>query len=926
MAEFLASAKDIFNTVWPFLQNYWLWLVLGIVGTVLFWKLAWFCFRLFYEFKDSKKRVFMQITMPREESKKDKEDATEKDFREKISIMDQLYRGLHEIRELNLANRFLVWIYERHTISFEVHAKHKEVSFFVSIHPYYAKILEKQVTSYYPSAGIDYVKPPNIRPEDAVKKNFVKAYYLYLKQLNWFPIKTFKTIENDPLNGITDVLSKLEDNERAVFQLMIRPRNSSWQKDARKYGTMLFKGGKKGGTGFMSRILRGVGWIFVAAIQGVDQADAGMPPPGANSGDSYVRMLQTDEEVAKRVGEKSNQVGFDTVIRIMASSDKGEVRCDEMLNGLLVAFNATKDSASNWFQSRRLILFDGINSPIMTMALEKRLFKFGEKTSILTPEELASVFHLPNTRYNYSPVIKWLSYKVLPMPADMSEEGILLGYNVYRGSKNEVRFMRMDRRRHHYIIGQTGTGKSAYISYLARQDIWNGDGVCVIDPHGDLIEDLLQYIPKERAKDVIVFNPADMERPMGLNLLEATTPEQQDMASSQATEIFIKIFGDEIFGPRIQHYFRNACLTLMEDPDEGATLIDVPRIFVDEEFMRYKVSKVKNPVVKSFWDNEYASTGDRERQEMIPYFSSKFGPFITNSIMRNTIGQAKSAFNIREVMDSQKILLINLSKGKLGTLNTQLLGLVIVAQIQMAAMGRVDMPEEKRKDFYLYVDEFQNFATDTFCSILSEARKYHLNLIMAHQYINQLVVSKYGNSSSQIRDAVFGNVGTLQSFKVGAEDAEYLAKEYAPVLTEQDIIGISNYKAYLKLNIKNATSRPFSMETIWDTSKASVKVRDIVKKYSRMKYGRKKIFVDQEISARIGIDIEDLNKDVDSDYTADVKKKDSNEGVHKALNVPDAKIPDSKAAEVTDEKGTVPLQKLDVKLPSKSKSTPIKDE
>jgi len=294
-------------------------------------------------------------------------------------------------------------------------------------------------------------------------------------------------------------------------------------------------------------------------------------------------------------------------------------------------------------------------------------------------------------------------------------------------------------------------------------------------------------------------------------------------------------------------------------------------------------------VVKSFWENEYANTGERERQEMIPYFSSKFGPFITNAIMRNTIGQSKSAFDLREVMDNQKILLINLAKGKLGTLNTQLLGLVIVAQIQMAAMARVDTPEEKRKDFYLYVDEFQNFATDTFCSILSEARKYKLNLVMAHQYINQLVVTKYGNTSSQIRDAVFGNVGSLQSFKVGADDAEYLAKEYAPLLTEQDVIGISNYKAYMKLNVRGSTSRPFSLETIWDTTGANAKVRDIVKKYSSMKYGRKKMFVEQEISARIGIDLEDLSKGVDATYSPDVPVKEP-EALHKEIKEPEAPV------------------------------------
>ncbi|OGJ45641.1 hypothetical protein A2272_04390 [Candidatus Peregrinibacteria bacterium RIFOXYA12_FULL_33_12] len=424
---------------------------------------------------------------------------------------------------------------------------------------------------------------------------------------------------------------------------------------------------------------------------------------------------------------------------------------------------------------------------------------------------------------------------------------------MFRGMKKEIRMLPKDRTRHHYCIGKSGSGKSVFLNFVARQDMQNGSGVGVIDPHGDLIEDLLNYVPKERAKDVIVFDPADQERPMGLNILEANTPEQMDMASSQATEIFIKLFGDEIFGPRIQHYFRNACLTLMEDPEEGATLIDVPRIFVDEDFMKYRVSKVKNPVVKSFWTHEYAHTGQRERQEMIPYFSAKFGPFITNSIMRNTIGQTKSAFDFRKCMDEQKILLINLSKGKMGDLNTQLLGLICVARLQMAAMSRVDMPEADRKPFYLFVDEFQNFATDSFCSILSEARKYQLALIMAHQYINQLTIGKSGAQNTQIRDAVFGNVGTMMSFKIGAEDAEYLSKEYAPVLTQSDIIGISNYKAYIKLNINNTTSRPFSLETVWDVKDKNAKVAEIVKQYSRMKYGRKRVFVEQEIVARIGI-------------------------------------------------------------------------
>ena len=346
---------------------------------------------------------------------------------------------------------------------------------------------------------------------------------------------------------------------------------------------------------------------------------------------------------------------------------------------------------------------------------------------------------------------------------------------------------------------------------------------------------------------------------MGLNMLEivATDPQmravEKDKCALDATSIFIKIFGEEVFSARLQHYFRNGALTLMDDDEEGGTLIDVPRLFVDDAFMKYKVSKVKNAVVKAFWDFEYANTGDREKQEMIPYFSSKFGPFITNTTIRNIIGQTKSAFNLRKVMDDRKVLMVNLSKGMIGDLNAQLLGLIFVSKINMAAMSRADIPEHERKDFFLYVDEFQNFATDTFGEILSEARKYHLALIMAHQFIAQIGGnSKDGKPS--IKDAVFGNAGTIMSFKVGADDAEYLEKEYAPLLSQQDIIGIANFTTYVKLNIDNATSRPFDMKTIWDNTYKNDKVADAIREYSRRNYARKKMYVDMEIERRMGID------------------------------------------------------------------------
>lgn len=301
---------------------------------------------------------------------------------------------------------------------------------------------------------------------------------------------------------------------------------------------------------------------------------------------------------------------------------------------------------------------------------------------------------------------------------------------------------RNDRTRHHYCIGKSGTGKSVYMQSVARQDIWNGDGVCVIDPHGDLVEDMLQFVPKERAKDVIFFDAGDEERPMGMNLYEISNIDESDRTVNDATEIFIKMFGPEIFGPRIQEYFKYGSLTILEDFEDRPTILDVPRLFTDETYREFKTKNIQNPVVKNFREKTYNAMGDREKQEIIPYFTSKFVSFNTNRLIRNIIGQTKSAFDIEDVMNNQKILLISLSKGKIGDMNAQLLGMILVSKIYTAAMGRAKIPQEERKDFYLYVDEFQNFVSATFADILSEARKYRLCLIMAHQYIAQLESGK----------------------------------------------------------------------------------------------------------------------------------------------------------------------------------------
>ncbi len=904
--------------------------------------------RLAYEVYAARKLVYMRVTLPRADSKLDKEKETKKDFKEKTGIMSIFYKGIHKISEATLTETLLNIIFNHAKISLEILYDEGQVSFYAVTYTDYVSLISQQITSNYPDAEVKIVSKKeygDIKPAGYT----LRTASINKKNDDIYPIKTYKYFEDDPLSSITNNIGNLKKTDRAVFQIVIKPLGSGWNKKAKKAAGDVAKGSYKKNSKWgmvitiLQTILSPLYWVVQRIIN--NEPAEGSGAPGASSGDSYKIFNQAEQEAQKMVGESAGQPGFETSMRILVASDTPQ-SAEEGLYNLLAAMNIYTDEYNNKLDNPQIIedMFRFFFTPIRYLAFRLRLVGLLQVKSIFSTDELSTLYHFPDINYNKSPIIKWLDYKMISPPNNLKfpkkptmlmdyirdaegnvltidgshlkvdknwnlirdesrnfittknetvliategdnkgkpvdegktpkqelqqrhiawfpvyTDGVLMGWNEYRNNKQAVYFMRKDRGRHHYIIGKSGWGKSVFVGYLARQDLYNGDGLCIIDPHGDLVEDVISFTPKERAKDVIIFNPADFERPMGLNMLEiiATDPAlravEKDRAALDATSIFIKIFGEEVFGARIQHYFRNGCLTLMDDEEEGGTLIDVPRLFVDDAFMKYKTSKIKNVVVKAFWDNEYANTGDREKQEMIPYFSSKFGPFVTNTTIRNIIGQPKSAFNLRRVMDDQKVLMVNLSKGMIGDLNAKLLGLIFVSKINMAAMSRADTPEEDRKDFYLYVDEFQNFATDSFGEILSEARKYHLALIMAHQFIAQIGGSKGKDGAPSIKDAVFGNAGTIMSFKVGAEDAEYLEKEYAPLLSQQDIIGIANFTTYCKLNIDNATTRPFDMKTIWDNHYKNPEVAKVIKEYSRKMYGRKKEYVDMEIEARLGI-------------------------------------------------------------------------
>lgn len=887
--------SGIWSAFWAVYNNFIsiaFWVLLVIAVVFIIYKSIRLAFELYY----SKNLRYLQITLPRADSKLDKERETKKDFKEKIGQMSMFYKAVHKLSEAGLRDTLLNFFFGHSKIALELVYDKGEVTFFIVTYENYVNLISQHITSIYNDAEILRVEKKDYVELDTQGYS-MRAASLGKEHDDVFPIKTFKYLEDDPINNFTNVFGGLEKEDKAVYQVVVKPTNSKWNRKALKAASMVAKGKYKKNRKMtlISFIFKPLSWIWnplVAMVEGPEDMVWGNSAPGASEGDAYKIFNQAETESQKVMGEAAAQPSFETSIRIIVAS-KNHRQAENAVHAIVAAASIFTDEYNNALDNPQIYedSMPWIFTPLRHFAFKHKLVGFFQNTSVFSADEASTLYHMPDINYNKSPIINWLEYKKLPIPhnlkfpttATMLEEkddttgelkqvhrhlwgfpvykdGVLLGWNEYRNKKTPIYFSRKDRGRHQYIIWKSGWGKSVYIGYLARQDVWNGDGICVIDPHGDLVEDVLAFVPKERAKDVVIFDPADTERPMGLNMLDiiATDPEirkrEMDRAAMDATEIFIKIFGDEIFGPRIQHYFRNGCLTLMEDQEDGGTLIDVPRLFVDEAFMKYKTRNLKNPVVKSFWDHEYANTGDREKQEMIPYFSAKFGPFITNSTIRNIIGQPKSAFNLREVMDNRKILLVNLSKGKIGALNAQLLGLIFVSKINMAAMSRADIPEDERKDFYMYVDEFQNFATETFGEILSEARKYRLALIMAHQFIAQIGWSgakKWDKPS--IKDAVFGNAGTIQSFKVGADDAEYMEKEYAPLLSQQDIIGVANYTTYCKLNIDNATTRPFDMKTIWDNNYKNEKAAKIIKEYSRKKYGRKKKYVDIEIEARLGI-------------------------------------------------------------------------
>jgi hypothetical protein len=780
--------------------------------------------------------VFLEILMPKEGTDEKDKQRSDEEKKNLIAIAEQLFTTLSESGESK------GWLAGKDYYSFEIACTDKKISFYINCPRHLQQLVEKQIQAQYPHAFIEEIKGYN----PFIKNGQLEVEELQLSKQYVYPFRTYKNMESDPLNSLTNAMSKLLENEGAAIQFIVSPAGTGWQGKPRHMALEIQQGKnpeyvEKGKFArFVSGLLSGIGSALAGKTTSNQQG-------GRSSHDlsgmySPIQLTPMQQEIVKKLEEKASRPGYKVNVRVVTSSGiPGNAKLH--MRNILSAFLQFNVPPFNGFKAMKIDKSQLLKDFIF------RIFRDRGSKGIMNTEELSSLWHLP-TPFIETPNVKWLTSKKAPPPINIPTEGVLLGKNVYRGQETPIRMARDDRRRHSYILGRTGGGKSVLLANMAIQDIKNGEGICVVDPHGDLVQDILARCPKERAEDIIVFEPFDMDRPIGLNMLEVDSEEQKDFAVQEMISIFYKLVTDPaMLGPMFEHNMRNAMLTLMADEEHPGTITDIPRIFTDMDFQKYKVSKVKDPVVRLFWEKEMAKTSDFHKSEMLGYLISKVGRFVENAMMRNIVGQSKSGFNFRKVMDEGKVLLVNLSKGRTGEINAKLLGLIFVSKIQMAAMSRADIPEDKRRDFYLYVDEFQNFITDAFASILSEARKYKLNLIIAHQYLGQLeqAAGAAGAGSKDLRDAVFGNAGTMVTFRTGAEDAEVLSKEFAPTFNEFDLVNIDRYNTYIKLMINGTASKPFNMATNALPNNGNDQLAQAIRQLSRLKYGRARSEVESEL-------------------------------------------------------------------------------
>lgn len=733
-------------------------------------------------------QVFFEVKVPR-------------DNEYEIANAEQMFAGLYSLFEKRKFERFLGA--QQVAVSFEIVAFKDKIKFYVVAPAKVADLVERQILGSYPTAEVIASNDYNLYSE----RSEVAYVELRLDKDSHLPIVQHDKLSSDPMNLITGALSKVGDNEAIAIQYLISPAPDKW----RKVGRSVIKNIEK------------------SAKDPENKSASNLP-----------------QEVVQAIGDKIGKIGFDTTIRIISVARNKEV-AKVTLSNVEAAFQQFNSPEANRFSKVKVGRFKNfLRDRSIVYDFVNRIPPLWAKDSVLNTTELATIFHYPSKKVE-TPHIDWLMAKKAPADESVPSKGLWLGTASYRGQEKDVAMANIDdRRRHMYIIGQTGTGKSYFMQNMALQDIMDGKGICYMDPHGDGIDWLLERIPAHRAEDVIYFNPGDFEKPFGFNVLDNRSEEEKHFIVNSFYKMIQKLFDPNnqgITGPLLERAIRSTLLTAMAK--KGGSLIEAMKcLLLDWDVINDLKSHTDDPFVHDYWEKEIPATPEARRGELMGYFTSKLDRFISNRLMRNMIGQSVSSFDLREVMDSGKILLVNLSKGRIGAENSEFLGLILIPRILSAAMSRVDTPQDQRKDFFLYVDEFQNFATDDFSTILSEARKFRLNLIVANQYIGQM--------KDEVRNAVFGNVGTIVSFRVGLDDAEYLEGQFSPVFSKNDLTNIENQNAYIKLMVDGRYPPPFSIRTTFKKfPQGNPKMKDLIIQISRNVYGRDRAIVEEEILRRM---------------------------------------------------------------------------
>jgi len=748
---------------------------------------------------------------------RDTRDVTE----ESISKAQIIYNIIASTSEASMKNR---WYGQRH-FSFEIVGSKGFVHLYVAVPLDMIDVLKQAVTSAYPSARLEEVPEYNIFNEVG-GINTVVGGRMNLKDKYAYPIATYQDLKRDAMQAILNALSGLTEEDGVAIQILFRPADDAWRKEASNLAKQK-RDGKKNGLS-VGTLAKDVMTAFVKA------------PEAKDAPEKKKDLSSLEQSVIDAIEDKTRYSGFEVTIRLVASSNILQ-RSQSIINSVVASFSLFDAPGRNGFKFKAT---SDVNKLINNFLL--RVFPPDKDKNILNSVELATLFHFPDQKSTPTSQLGRQDSKQVDGPRNMPDQGLLLGFNVFRGVKKPIRLSKGDRQRHVYAVGQTGTGKSTFLENLALQDMLAGDGFAFVDPHGDTAERLLSMVPKERTEDVIYFCPSEMDYPMGMNLFEYQTEDQKDFLIQEVLNMLYKLYDPQhqgIMGPRYEDMFRNAALVVMADPD-GGTFVDIPNLFRDPQFLKDKLQHVKDQTVLDFWTKQFpASQRSNEAGEVTAWFVSKFGAFLSNEMMRNIIGQSKSAFNLRDIMDNKKILLVNLSKGRTGELNSKLLGMMFVMKFQAAAMSRANIPENERVDFALYVDEFQNFSTDSFATILSEARKFRLNLIVANQFTTQL--------TDEIRDAVFGNIGTIVAFRIGQNDVEALSRYFQPVFDGDDLLRIPNFNAVARTLVGGVPTQPFSMATLSPLGEPKEGLSAALKQLSAAKYGKPKAAVEKAIFARL---------------------------------------------------------------------------